>query len=343
MLVFVLVTTALAFTSRTLLSPILEMQHPFATFYVAVVLCAWFGGFPAGMLCTALSVLPTAYFWLEPARSMRVEEKADVWAIVWFVGLGVIVSLLNEGMFRAAEKHRQANARAEAAVRARDQELAVVSHDLRSPLGAIVTSAELLSRSAPSGEALVRRAAIIRRAAKQMSSLIGDLLDSASIDAGSFAIDPEALRPCEAGELLGEATELVEHDAATKSVQIDARVVGHPVAVCGHERALQVLTNLLGNAVKFVPEGGRIDLSAEAAGAFVRFAVSDNGRGIARENLGRIFDRYWSGSRATGAGLGLYIAKGIVEAHGGAIDVQSKPGVGSTFYFTLPAASAGGA
>ena len=235
---------------------------------------------------------------------------------------------------------REARATAEAAVRARDDVLRVVSHDLGNSLSAVLVTTTLLLRSLPEDGEVRPRVASIRQLAEQMQRLRQDLLDVASIEAGRLSVEPDWHEP---GELLEATRGHFSPVAAEKGVCLEARAEeGLPPVVADRERVLQVLANLVGNALKFTPSGGRIDLSAERAPEGVRIAVADTGPGIAPENLPHVFDRFWKtqGGNRHGAGLGLAICKGIVEAHGGSIGVESRLAAGSTFAFTLPAAGA---
>ena len=219
------------------------------------------------------------------------------------------------------------------AIRSRDEVLATVSHDLRGPLNAIAMAAEVIG-SAP---AQARPVAAIRRASEQMTRLIQDLLDMASIESGHLAIEPTARR---VGTIVDEALDAVRRVACAKDVEVrgDDRADDATV-LCDPDRMLQVLANILGNALKFTPAGGRITVVTERVEErFVRFAIADTGPGIATSELALVFDRFWQ-AKATaraGTGLGLAICKGIVEQHGGAIGVESQPGHGTTFWFTLP-------
>jgi signal transduction histidine kinase len=150
-----------------------------------------------------------------------------------------------------------------------------------------------------------------------------------------------ALRPEDAILLVRETVEAFQPAAAAKGISLDSDVARDSLlARFDHERILQVLANLLSNAIKFTPEGGRISIRVEPAQEEVRFSVTDTGPGITEESLGRIFERFWQvrASDKRGLGLGLYISKCIVEAHGGRIWAESKPGAGSSFFFTLPGA-----
>lgn len=229
---------------------------------------------------------------------------------------------------------------AQRAIRAREDLVAVVSHDLKNPLATIFMNVKILGRKLPPPETapeLHTPLDRIKRAGERMDRLIRDLLDLARIDAGHLVIEPA---PEDAHALLAEALETVREPAAAKSIRLDLSAPELPPVRCDHERILQVLSNLLGNAVKFTPEGGDIELRAERRGDEVLFAVKDSGPGIPPEQLGSIFNRYWQAKETAhqGTGLGLSIAKALVELHGGHICVDSKPGAGSTFYFTLPIA-----
>jgi PAS domain S-box-containing protein len=229
---------------------------------------------------------------------------------------------------------------AERAVRARDEVLSVVSHDLRNPLNAIAMSADLLSELPLPEEQRRKHLEVIRRSCNQMDRLIRDLLDVTKIEAGQLSIQREAL---EVASLLDEVREMFLSKAREKELRFEIEVAEGLAPIHGdRQRILQVLGNLVGNAVKFTPERGRVVVQATAAGREVVFSVQDTGPGIAPEDLPRVFQRFWQATDAkgVGAGLGLSIAKGIVEAHGGRIWVESKRGVGSAFFFTIPTVEA---
>jgi two-component system, sensor histidine kinase and response regulator len=239
---------------------------------------------------------------------------------------------------RAAQRMERLALEAEGATRARDELLAAVSHDLRNPLGTIYTSATLILEAGLAQDVLERQIHIIRRSAQRMNRLISDLLDASRMEAGGFAVRPA---PESATALIQEAAELMGPLASEKDQRVEVRIEeGLPPVMADRSRVLQVFSNLTGNALKFTPRGGRVRLAAEAAGDGVRFAITDTGPGIDAEHLPRIFDRFWQGvaGGSEGAGLGLTIAKGIVEAHGGSIGVESTVGAGTTFHFVLPAA-----
>lgn len=229
--------------------------------------------------------------------------------------------------------------RADAKLTSRDDFMAIVSHDLRSLLGSIALAAELLTRVEQSPDALAKvreYAERIQRSSARMNRLVGDLMDLASIQAGKLSL---VRTPSDVGVLLRDARDAFEATAAAHGIALTTSGTALGPINVDHGRILQVLTNLVGNALKFTPRGGRIDIGIERRDGVIQFAVSDSGAGIPADILGNIFDRFVRSADTDrgGLGLGLFIAKSIVEAHGGTIRVDSTVGKGSTFIFTLPA------
>jgi signal transduction histidine kinase len=228
-------------------------------------------------------------------------------------------------------------AESQQAVRTREHVLAVVSHDLRNSIGAIATSARLLLVATTDEQQRIRRTDTIVRACERMNRLMQDLLDASRLQAGyTISIDPTAQ---DVAALIRDACESFRASAEARLIEIACDVPRHvPRVSADRDRILQVLSNLLSNAMKFTPEGGTITIRAEPQDQGVRFSVADTGPGIRTEDLAHIFERFYqaSSTASKGTGLGLPIAKGIVEAHGGRIWVESKAGIGATFYFTLP-------
>lgn len=218
------------------------------------------------------------------------------------------------------------------AIRARDELLATVSHDLRNPLGAIVLSLNLLQHGEKN---LPKLTGAIQRATTRMNKLISDLLDINAIESGQLSIVCDA-HPM--GSLVSDAVSLHRPLAEQKGVVLVTSGEQDTLVHCDRDRILQVFSNLLGNALKFTPASGMIRISYDVAGEDARFAISDMGPGIPARRLSRVFDRFWRDkSRANaGTGLGLAISKGIVAQHGGKIWAESREGEGSTFVFTLP-------
>jgi signal transduction histidine kinase len=223
------------------------------------------------------------------------------------------------------------------AIRAREDVLAMVSHDLRAPLQTIKLAAVAISKLSSPGGGGQRQLEAILRGIHRMERMVSDLLDLTSIEAGHLSVDRQGH---EIYGLIRDAFEMLSPLARAKSIDLRVEVLTPPRSVlCDRERVLQVFSNLVGNAIKFTKEGGSVAIRAELQRNQACFAVRDNGPGIPETIRLHLFERYWQAedaSKKTGRGLGLYIAKGIVEAQGGRIWFDSELGAGSTFYFTLP-------
>jgi signal transduction histidine kinase len=234
------------------------------------------------------------------------------------------------------EQEREAKERAEAAVRVRDETLGIVSHDLRNPLTTIALSADLLS-SAPA-EQQQELADTIRLSARQMQRLIQDLLDVARVEAGGLAIAPVEI---EVEPLVREVCAANEPIAELKKQRLTCDVRGPLPTICAdRDRIVQVLGNLIGNALKFTPERGMVVVEVEHRGKCVNFMVRDSGPGIPSADLKNVFTPYWQAKKTAhmGAGLGLAIVRGIVEAHGGQVWAENVAAGGAMFTFTIPTA-----
>jgi signal transduction histidine kinase len=243
----------------------------------------------------------------------------------------------------AIENSRLYNASVEAA-QIRDQVLGFVAHDLRNPLGAITMAASLLQDTGAEPERRARKPVdTILRAATRMGRLIQDILDVSRMEGGHLSVEQERV-PTE--QIVSDSVESQKPLASSASIGLELDLEkGVSDVWADRDRVLQVFENLIGNAVKFTRPGGRITAGAASHDGEVMFWVKDTGAGISAEELPHVFDRFWQArkTRRAGAGLGLQIAKGIVEAHGGRIWVETEAGVGTTFYFTLPTAQAAGA
>jgi signal transduction histidine kinase len=230
---------------------------------------------------------------------------------------------------------------AQDAASARDDVLAIVSHDLRNPLNVVGMSAALLrttlgessSTGAVNWLPLVQR---IERNVTRMNRLIEDLLDASRVDTGKLSVQ---LKPEKASALVTDAVEAALPLAEAQQTRLQTDGLDTTLVVkADRDRILQVLSNLIGNSLKFVPKtDGRVTLSVSIDGNRARFSVADNGPGIPAPHLEHLFERYWKGATASrdGAGLGLFIAKGILDAHGGEMRVESKLGEGTTVRFWL--------
>ena len=224
---------------------------------------------------------------------------------------------------------------AQQATRARDEVLAVVAHDLRTPLASIVGGSEMLE-AVVDDEGARDFVGMIVLSATRMSQLIDDLLDASRLERGALTL---SAAPVHLTALVAEASAMLQPLARGRGIRLEAVEPDPAVHVLADPaRILQVLSNLIGNALKFTPEGGRVVLRAVVDETSARIEVEDTGPGIPPEQMPHLFDRFWQARSADrrGVGLGLAIARGIVEAHGGRIRVESEPGVGSVFAFDLP-------
>jgi signal transduction histidine kinase len=216
----------------------------------------------------------------------------------------------------------------------------IVAHDLRTPLNAIAMGASLLQDETQGEQQKAFMLELIGRAAKRMDRLIGDLLETGRIDAGrTLSVQPAPLR---LETVLEQACQELHAAAGAKGQTIACEIEPDlPAVHADRARIAQVVANLVANAAKFTPRGGHIRLAAVADGSEVRVAVADSGPGLAPEDLPRVFEPYWQAQRTAslGCGLGLKIARAIVEAHGGRMWVESEQGKGATFVFTLPVAA----
>ena len=244
-------------------------------------------------------------------------------------------SAIELDLARQVERERQA-------VRLRDEIVAAVSHDLRSPITIILLKVgmlqRLLEKLAVGDDRLGSSLEVIETAAKRMNALISDLLDLSKLESDRLSLELKAARlvdVCAQPILLSRP--LAESKTISLEYVADAEIEVRVEA----ERIFQVLMNLLGNAIKFTAPGGVVQLSMRRVAGLAEISVSDNGRGMSQAQQARVFERFWhvQEDNPTGHGLGLYIAKGIVEAHGGTLTVKSDLGRGSTFSFTLPLAS----
>jgi len=312
---------------------------------VGVAVVALARGVAAGLVATAIAI----------AGCARLSSAGGDFEVIRIAGLGVVSALvataagsLRDAYRRAAEERAAAerlaerlareHAETERAVSLRDQVLAVVSHDLKAPLASISIGAERLARrlgeQMPDARRLLEA---IRRRTEEMSRLIQDLVDVASIEAGRLSMRPEPRDPRQIAREAIDAISLLAQERGLRVALEESPAL--PEITCDGGRVLQVLSNLLGNAVKVTPSGGTVTLEVAPATGEVRFSVRDTGPGIARDDLPHVFERFRRGRDVgyAGAGLGLAIAKGIVEAHRGWIAAESTPGAGARFTFGIPA------
>ncbi|HEX8789880.1 MAG TPA: HAMP domain-containing sensor histidine kinase [Polyangiaceae bacterium] len=300
------------------LEPILGLHMPFLIYYPAIVAAALIGGLGPGVLATFLSAGLVLLSGL---------HYAPMVGLVTFVIAGTLASI-------GSEVARRSNRASVVARDAREHMLAIVAHDLRNPLSAVTLAARTLRMKDGSPHA-DRAASVIERNAARMEHLILDLLDATRLEnGGELGI---ARRDEDARTLVHESIEVAEPRAREKTVTLDMSMPEELLEVsCDRCRILQVLGNLVGNAIHFTPPGGKISITVAETAGMVRFEVADTGPGVTNADMPHLFERHWKGRASHGTGLGLFIAAGIVRTHGGRIWCHSEPGYGASFFFTLP-------
>ena len=333
------------------------IQTDVSTLYLAAVMfAAWRGGLAAGLIATVFSVAVATYFFLPPAYTFALKPEGVVELIV-FALAAFLIGSLGASRERALILEQAARREAESANRVKDEFLATVSHELRTPLTTIKTLARLLLRQNPPEEKRREYLETISVECDRQIDLVLNLLDTSRIEGGIYRLSfektgvAEVVRSCVKSEMI--AAEKRGHQLKIALPEADI------APVCADPKALRrVLSNLIENAVKYTPDGGLITVSARAEKDFASISVADNGRGIASEDVPRLFDKFHRGKQnasmaadagenaacadliddveASGIGLGLYLARNVMEKMGGRIEVETEVGRGSTFTLYLP-------
>jgi len=339
--------TAVAFTARFLLKSAFDDFAPLLMFTLSIVVSAWYGGLGPGLLATALSLLLGDYFFLEPLYSFFAKNFAERIELLFFLGIGISISVLSQARLSLEAKRQQllaserdARRAAEDANRLKDEFLSTVSHELRTPLTAINGWAQMLCAGRLNAAQSARALETIVRSARSQNQLINDLLDVSRIVTGKMRLD---IAPLKLGSVIKAAVEAVRPAAEAKGIHLSMLLDPAAETLSGDaERLQQVVWNLLSNAIKFAPNGGRVAVRLERVNSHVEIAVADNGKGIKPEFLPYVFDRFRQEDSMTsrqqgGLGLGLAIVRHIVELHGGTVHAASEGlGKGATFTVTLP-------
>jgi signal transduction histidine kinase len=300
-----------------LLAPQVEFEATLLLFVLPVFVSTWYGGVGPGALSAALSLTSAAL--LMPAETSASGLRGDRLDLLLFATEATLIVVLTGALQRARNA-------AERASRAKDRLVAIVSHELRNPLNVISGSVTQLRHRHEDVDRIDRGLRRIERAARIQSRIIEDLLDVSRAASGKLAIDRQtiSLTP-----VLQSAVDDVRSLADAKHVQLGAEINTAAVVDADPVRLGQVFSNLLGNAVKFTPEGGRVDVNADVRGDYVRVSVNDTGPGIPSSALPFLFEPFRQvdvsrDTRAGGLGLGLAVAKQVVELHGGRISVKSR-------------------
>jgi signal transduction histidine kinase len=346
----ILVATLLRMSLTPLIGP---TAAPFITYFPAVLFAAWYGGFRTGAFAILLSTAATWYYFVSAERSFLIVNPGDLIGILLFIFVSFGIALLSDSQ-RQAVAQRRAAENAEHDLRVRFEQLnqelarsnedlqafaAMASHDLKEPLRMIAAYSQLLIRKYPAQSDSDARLFVenIVDGVSRMQRLLSDLLALAEIDA-RIQEPPE---PVDVSRVIESAVRNLKEAIDSSGATIDCELLPHAGAAESH--LVSLFQNLIGNAIKYRgAEPVRVRISAEAQGSRVRFAVSDNGIGIAPEYHDKVFAAFQRlhGKKVPGSGIGLATCKRIVERYGGRIWVESGEGRGATFYFTLPSAAA---
>jgi signal transduction histidine kinase len=333
-------SSGLALLLTLLIDDPLTEPNTLLVFLGAVMCSSWYGGFGPGVFATILTAVAFFYFYLPPPFSFEMNNPAVIVRMVEFVAVCLLISLLNELRRRYHRRAEMARAEAEAANRIKDAFLATVSHELRTPLAAIIGWTQVLRTRGMDGEASAQALETIERNVKAESRLVEDLLDVSRISAGQLRLN---VCRTDVAEAIQTALDTMQPAIDAKHVQLCTAIRRGVGFVSGDAHRLQqVFWNLLSNAVKFTRERGRIEVGLEITDSHVYVVVRDTGRGIEPDLLPYVFERFRQGSDANakrhgGLGLGLSIARQLVELHGGTIHAQSDGlGRGATFTVELP-------
>lgn len=261
-------------------------------------------------------------------------KPIDVDVVVFAIDRAVATSHLRRDAAALRTRNEALAVEAERNLRAREELLSIVAHDIRGPLGVITLAAGCVADKGGLAPDATRRIQMIQRAAKAISGLVGDLLDFGRLQGDALVLELDTHK---ASSIVHDVVAMHEPLANEKGIRIAADVDDFELC-CASDRLVQALANLLANAIRHSPPHRAIRVRAALREGVAGFAVEDEGPGMSSEHLALVFQHGWQANKARrdGAGLGLSIAKGIVEAHGGKLDVESRLGVGSTFSFTIP-------
>lgn len=329
-----LAIVVVAYVMQRLIWPFIP-PSPHLFFYPAIFVAARLGGARAGYIATAASTAAIAYRFLPP-EGLSIAKGSDMLNLAIFAGVGVGISAAL-GQLRSMLRREHAVAvQAQEAKRSTDATWSMVAHDLRTPLNVITLGSSALGNRQSMTPEMDKVLSMIKRSTLRASVLLDDALDAMRAAEGKLRVDPAE---CDPRELCAHAVDAVSMLASRKGVRLDCDVSTRQPLLCDQPRLEQVLTNLLGNAIKFTPPNGVVSLYIDEENDGMHFAVRDTGRGIPKEELDAIFTKFWSGNSGGGTGLGLWIACAILEAHHARLFVESRVGAGTTFRFTLPKAT----
>jgi len=325
------VSLLLATLFRFLLDPVLGDHLSFSFYFLAVAVAAWTGGVWPALVTAALSCLVAEFFFTHPQFSFQISAVEELISMLLFIAVSVVIGILSEISLRALE-------RASRAEQAKDEFLATLAHELRSPLS-VIHYANSLQRAASTDES-ADHSEMIDRQVRRLNSMIQELLDISRVARGKIHLDRQQIDAAAVVEgALERARPLM--DSREHVVEVDVSPEAMPL-YADQARLEQVLSNLLTNAAKYTPNGGHISISVQPVDDSVVFTVRDNGIGISRDMLPVVFDMFVQADPQSpvaeeGLGIGLALVKHLVELHGGSVRASSEGrNCGSEFVVTLP-------
>jgi signal transduction histidine kinase len=317
-----------------------NQQGLFAPNFVAVVIVAMYGGYGPAFLTSIITAVAVDYLFIEPVGTVF-DSFFSVTRVLLYAVVAAMISSVVASLRQACRIVERYRVEAESLSEARKNVVAVVSHDLKNPIMSMLLITESFAKNLanlPVEGIPMRPFRVVQRLLKQIRRIVDDLQDAARIEGGRFSVQPQER---DAAKVVQEAVELMQPLADERQIRLKVEVAETlPMVLC--DRLDQVFSNLIGNAIEHARRAGEVRVRVHSDGEQVRFSVEDDGPGIAKDDLPRVFDRYWQAQQNTakGAGLGLFIAKAIVESNGGEIGVESEPGHGAKFWFTAPQATA---
>lgn len=321
------VATAIRFA----LDPVLGEHLMFSLYFLAVSIAAWAGGIRPAMITAILSSILANYLFSTPRGRLQIDNAEELCALILFLSVSLLIGVLCEISLRSLDRARTAEQQ-------KDDFLAILAHELRNPLAIIhyTNVAEQGSGSRDDAE----KSDIIDRQVQQLDQMIDDLVDISRVSRGKFRLEFE---PVAVSGVVDESLEKVQHYIEERDLEFTVeRADTDQILWCDPLRLQQVITNLLRNAARYTPRGGKIEFHVLSEGDYVAFRVRDNGQGIPKEMLSRVFDLHTQVERSletsgAGLGVGLALVRTLVELHGGTVAAMSE-GIdrGSEFIVRLP-------
>lgn len=316
---------------RYSLDPVLGDHLIFSFYYLAVSIAAWAGGVGPALFTAILSSLLANYLFSAPQRSLQIDTWEEFLALLLFLSVSLVIGLLSEFSLRSLARARRAEQQ-------KDDFLAVLAHELRNPL-AVIHYTNLVNERAGT-QAGNTRAQIIDRQVHQLNQMIDDLLDISRVSRGKFRLGFELV---DASEIIDGAVEKTKHLIESRGHQLEVSRESPDMPIWADPLRLeQVLTNLIANAAKYTPKNGKIELRLTQEDDCAVYRIRDNGEGIPKEMLSRVFDLFTQVERSmersqSGLGIGLALVRTLVELHGGTVAATSEgPDQGSEFIVRMP-------